>query len=128
MRLSKLSIVAGGLVALCAPASAQPTAAQSANAAALAEIRQTVLVICPAVSQTSATSNREAGARVDAALAGLARRVAKVDAGAYGRLQDASTRGVLQKDLATALRDTSTCRLQALQILSASLLPTPRRR
>ena len=89
---------------------------------ALAEITKAADDFCQSVPIEQTSSGSELNAQGKAQLRGLASKIA--DLGVAGSAQNSTTqsRGVLQKDLATAINDRNNCKINVLKILSPAFL------
>ena len=96
------------------------------QAAAIALIRQTAVEMCttPPLEQKSQTVSLTGKAQ--AQLAGVTAKVAHLGVEGSGNLQRGSSSGVLQKDLANAIKAGNDCKLAVLTTLSAVLFQRPR--
>jgi hypothetical protein len=92
---------------------------------ALREIQRTALILCPPVETTQRTTQAEAKAQVDAVIPGLFRKLLNLNAGASAAVKDESSRGVLQRHLASLIVSTNQCRLEVLKTLQATMLGPP---
>ncbi len=89
---------------------------------ALAEITKAADDFCQSVPIEQTSSGSELNAQGKAQLRGLASKIA--DLGVAGSTQNSTnqSRGVLQKDLATAINDHNNCKINVLKILSPAFL------
>jgi Fe2+ transport system protein FeoA len=78
--------------------------------------------ICGGVSETSDASIKQIKGDVKAQLTGLASKLVDVGFTEGGNITNDETEGVLQTDLATALRDNEACKLSVLETLASKLL------
>lgn len=118
-----LSLIGANLGA-SAPANAQTADAQ--QKAVIDLIISTAHSICYDVSQDSHAKAEGIKGEVKAQLTGLASKIADIGLTGAGDITDNETQGVLQADLATALKDSAACKIHVLDTLASKLLsPQP---
>lgn len=89
---------------------------------ALREIREAAADLCVSVPLETASETMNVSGEVNAKLVGLAKRVA--DLGIEGAAEYTSTAsaGLLQNDLADAVRETNNCKLEVFRVLEQKML------
>jgi YARHG domain len=87
------------------------------------QIPDTADRICYVVSQNSAATNKQLSGDVKAQVNGLVSKFVDVGGAVNGNVASNATEGVLQPDLAAAIRDSANCKLEVLKILVSKLLP-----
>jgi hypothetical protein len=93
------------------------------SAEALATIGNFGREFCVAADSTSTSTTVELSGDAKVKLNAVIQKIVDLEVGGGAKYVDTSTKGVLQKDLATAHMDTNKCRLRVLEILMERLLP-----
>ena len=93
---------------------------------ALKEIRDTAADICANVDQEGYNRAFEVGGGVDAKVNGVIAQLADLGVNGAVKYKSQKFKGVLQEQLATALKTTSDCRRDVFDTLANRLLPNPK--
>jgi hypothetical protein len=80
--------------------------------------------MCESVEREGRQSETVVSGNAQAGLMGALAKFANIGVAANGQLNNREYRGVLQEQLASALKETQNCRLEVLRILSNSMLPS----
>jgi YARHG domain len=114
----------GASLGASAPANAQTIDEQ--QKVVIEIIISTAHSLCYDVSPDSHTKAEGVKGDVKAQLTGLAAKIADIGLTGAGDITDNETQGVLQADLATALKDSAACKIHVLDALASKLLsPQP---
>jgi hypothetical protein len=121
--IALLSLMGASLVAP-APANAQTVDDQ--QKAVIEVIISTAHSLCYDLATVSRTKAEGVKGDVKAQLTGLASKIADIGLTGAGDITDSETEGVLQTDLAAALKDSAACKTHVLDTLASKLLsPQP---
>ena len=99
------------------------TPARADNGSALNEINSTAERLCGSVTPSGRSNNVQVTGEVKAELSGLAKKFAGLGISGTGALITNEYEGVLQQELATALRDVRTCKMEIFNTLQKKLIP-----
>lgn len=108
---------------LCLLVSARASIANANTEEALALITDTAQKICNDVPTAGERQSVEVNGNVKAELAGLLKKLGNVGVSGTGGYSSDEYAGLLQKDLAAALKDNSDCKLTVLKLLLDRVLP-----
>lgn len=107
---------------LVANVAAGQTIAQQKEA--LQAIRETAAGICATVPLNAKQSNFELSGQAQAKIKGLASKIANLGVSGAGKYTQGASSGLLQKDLASAIKGSNECRLAVFNKLVEAMLPT----
>lgn len=93
---------------------------------ALQVIREFAAETCASVAQEGASQNFELSGKAKAKLGGVVGKLADLGFDGGGNYKSETYTGVLQRDLAAAIKQSSECRLEVLKLLQAKLLAPAR--
>jgi hypothetical protein len=111
---------------LAAPAPANAQTVDDQQKAVIEVIISTAHSLCYDVATASRTKAEGVKGDVKAQLTGLASKIADIGLTGAGDITDSETEGVLQTDLAAALKDSAACKTHVLDTLASKLLsPQP---
>ena len=89
---------------------------------ALQEIRNTAAEICQSAPLEQTNQGVSLSGEASAKIGGLLGKLADLGVTGAGQYQTGSSKGVLQKDLVTAIQSANDCKLQVFMALQAKLL------
>jgi hypothetical protein len=107
---------------LAAPAPANAQTVDDQQKAVIEVIISTAHSLCYDVATASRTKAEGVKGDVKAQLTGLASKIADIGLTGAGDITDSETEGVLQTDLAAALKDSAACKTHVLDTLASKLL------
>jgi hypothetical protein len=118
MRFSRALICIAGLML---PMSATADDLET-QARALKVIRETAADICNTVAQEGTSQLLELSGNVKAKLGGAVAKIADLGIEGAGKYRTEEFKGLLQQELATAIKDNANCRLEVLKLLQEKML------
>ena len=116
---AKLSVIG---VSLGASALASAQTLDDQQKAVIELIVSTANSICYNVSSESQTKTEGLKGDIKGQLSGLASKIVDIGLTGGGDITDSETQGVLQADLASALKDSAACKIHVLDTLASKLL------
>jgi len=116
---AKLSVIG---VSLGASALASAQTLDDQQKAVIELIVSTANSICYNVSPESQTKTEGLKGDIKGQLSGLASKIVDIGLTGAGDITDSETQGVLQADLASALKDSAACKIHVLDTLASKLL------
>jgi hypothetical protein len=123
MKLRDALIIMSGLIVL--PLGSNVAAQDlETQARALKVIRETAADICNTIAQEGGSQVVELSGDVKAKLGGAVAKIADLGVQGAGKYKSEEFRGPLHHELAAAIKDNATCRLEVLKLLQEKMLGT----
>lgn len=113
------------LTVQCASIQAQESGMLARQKEALAVISEFSKTICDEVAKSGVSESVELTGDAKARLNGVVKKLADIGVGGAVKYQRSDYQGVLQSDLATAIRDQNNCRFNVFKELKDKILPSP---
>ena len=117
------SLIMAGLLSFPGITLAEDIAVQ--QRAALKEIRETAADICYTVQQKGGRDATELAGEIEAKVNGLAAKVATIGVKGSGKVTKETYEGLVQDQIASALKESATCRREVFNKLVERMIPFP---